>query len=130
MSDLTEVAEAHDQAVLVSICHLDAAYANVVTERLRASVGAMKSTPTIRGLELGAQAQVDEILFALADKAHNGELTSPVDAVVSAHGTFKRSGAVESYRECNAGLLKRTSDQRAICHPREHVREETAAVPR
>lgn len=107
VSDLTEVAEAHNQAVLVSIRRRDAAYANVVTERLRASVGSMKSMPAIRELELEARAQVDEILFALADKikAHNTELTSTVDAVVSAHGTFNRSGAVEARKDSNGSVL-------------------------
>lgn len=107
VADLTEVAEAHNQAVLVSIRRRNAAYANVVTERLRASVGSMKSAPAIRELELEARAQVDQILFALADKikAHNTELTSTVDAVVSAHGTFNRSGAVEARKDSNGSVL-------------------------
>lgn len=98
VADLTAVAEARDQAVRVAIRRRDAAYADVVAEKVRASAGAMKTSATFRTLELEAQQAIDKVLFELADAvgAHNKEVAATANALISAQGVENRHLAVEA----------------------------------
>jgi hypothetical protein len=125
--DLTEVSKAHDRAVLVALNRRDSTYANLLAERLRASVGAMKSTPTLRALETEARQEIDKILFALADKvdAHNRELATSTDAIIEAQARWNPKARVEAFKVNLAVEARNDSSGRLLSVDGVEYRETT-----
>lgn len=127
--DLTEVSKAHDRAVLVAMNRRDSAYANLLVEKLRASVGAMKSTPTLRALEVEARGEIDKILFALADKvdAHNQELATSTDAINEARARWNPKARVEAFNVNLAVDVRNDSSGRILTVDGAEYRETTVS---